>query len=129
MLKRTSIPAVSILLILGLAVRAFAFTYPTAPRGNVVDTYFGMRVPDPYRWLEEIDSPQTQAWVAAEGNLTRAYLDAIPQRAAIKKRLTALIDYERLIESKAGHGGGTPTSKAIEQTADIYAFLVKNLGM
>ncbi|MBV8688487.1 MAG: S9 family peptidase, partial [Candidatus Eremiobacteraeota bacterium] len=95
MLKRIAIPIVAVLAVITLTVGGLAFTYPSAPRGTVIDTYFGTKVADPYRWLEEIDSPQTQAWVSAEGNLTRSYLDAIPQRATIKKRLTELINYER----------------------------------
>src|SRR5580658_229285 len=72
-----------------------ALAYPAAPRGETVDTYFGTSVPDPYRWLETIDSPQTTAWVSAENALTRSYLDAIPQRPAIRDAYRKLIDYER----------------------------------
>jgi len=71
-------------------------TYPAAPRDAAADTYFGTRVPDPYRWLENVDSPQTTAWVAAEGALTRSYLDAIPQRGAIREAYRKLLDYEKL---------------------------------
>jgi prolyl oligopeptidase len=70
--------------------------YPDAPRGNVTDTYFGTTVGDPYRWLEDVDAPQTTAWVKAEGDLTRSYLDAIPQRPAIRTAYRKLIDYEKL---------------------------------
>src|SRR5579862_7540644 len=54
--------------------------YPNAPRGHQVDDYHGTKVPDPYRWLEDIDSPQTRAWVEKEGALARRYLDALPGR-------------------------------------------------
>jgi prolyl oligopeptidase len=70
--------------------------YPAAPRGTVTDTYFGTQVADPYRWMEDVDAPQTTAWVKAEGDLTRAYLDAIPQRSAIRDAYRKLIDYEKL---------------------------------
>jgi len=70
--------------------------YPDAPRGAVSDTYFGTSVADPYRWLEDVDSPQTTAWVKAEGDLTRSYLDAIPQRGAIRDAYRKLLDYEKL---------------------------------
>ncbi len=71
-------------------------TYPAAPRGNVVDTYFGTQVADPYRWMEDVDAPQTVAWVKAEGDLTRTYLDAIPQRTAIREDYRKLLNYEKL---------------------------------
>ncbi|HTD38543.1 MAG TPA: hypothetical protein VK669_13615, partial [Candidatus Limnocylindrales bacterium] len=71
-------------------------TYPDAPRGNVVDTYFGTQVADPYRWMEDVDAPQTVAWVKAEGDLTRSYLDAIPQRSAIRDDYRKLYNYEKV---------------------------------
>jgi len=75
---------------------ATGLRYPDAPRGTATDTYFGTTVADPYRWLEDVDSPQTTAWVKAEGDLTRAYLDAIPQRNAVRAAYRKLIDYEKL---------------------------------
>jgi prolyl oligopeptidase len=72
-----------------------ALTYPTPPTDNTVDDYYGTKVADPYRPLENLDSPQTRAWVEAEASLTRSYLDAIPQRAAIKARIQSLINYAR----------------------------------
>lgn len=80
---------------LALAVVAGAFTYPPARRSDQIDTYFGEKVADPYRWLEDADSPETRAWVTAENQLTFAYLDKIPQREPIRRRLTALYQYER----------------------------------
>ena len=62
---------------------------------DVVDDYFGRKVADPYRWLENLDSPDTAAWVAAENKVTFAYLDKLPDRDAIRKRLTALWDFRR----------------------------------
>src|SRR5262245_38828765 len=58
--------------------------YPDAPRSQVVDDYHGTKVADPYRWLEEPDSPATARWVDAENALTRSLLDG-PERDAIKK--------------------------------------------
>jgi prolyl oligopeptidase len=60
-----------------------------------VDDYHGTKVSDPYRWLEDADTPESQKWVAAENALTRSYLDALPGREALKKRLTELYDYPR----------------------------------
>lgn len=70
--------------------------YPPAPKDATVDTYFGVKVPDPYRPLENIDAPATLAWERAEEQLTRGYLDAIPARAAIAKHLTHIVDYEKI---------------------------------
>ncbi len=70
-------------------------TYPTARRSDQVDTYQGVRVEDPYRWLEDADSPETRAWVAAENALTAEYLRKIPGRERILRRLTELWNYER----------------------------------
>src|SRR5580658_7097100 len=61
--------------------------YPAARRGTQVDDYHGVKVADPYRWMEEIDSAETRAWVAAESALSRRYLDAIPGRAQLVARL------------------------------------------
>jgi prolyl oligopeptidase len=69
--------------------------YPPAPLGPVVDDYHGHRVADPYRWLEDADSPAVQAWIDAEVELTERFLSAIPARAALRRRITELWDYER----------------------------------
>jgi prolyl oligopeptidase len=71
------------------------FKYPVAPRGDVVDTYHGRDVADPYRILEDADAPATEQWIAAEAALTDEYLAAIPERPFIHRRLTELWDYER----------------------------------
>ena len=68
--------------------------YPIARRSDIADTYHGVQVADPYRWLEEADSPETAAWVEAQNTLTRSVLDG-PLRAALVERLTTLYDYPR----------------------------------
>ena len=60
--------------------------YPAAPHSDTVDDYWGTPVPDPYRPLEHVDAPQTQAWLRAEAAATRRYLDALPYRDRIKTR-------------------------------------------
>ncbi len=70
--------------------------YPTAPKDGTVDTYFGRQVADPYRPLENDTAPATLAWVEAENAVTRGYLDAIPFRGDIHKRLTALNNYAKI---------------------------------
>jgi prolyl oligopeptidase len=69
--------------------------YPPARKAAVVDDYSGVKVPDPYRWLENADDPETVAWVDSENALTRSLLDR-PERETIKKRLTELFNYPRL---------------------------------
>ena len=69
--------------------------YPIAPRGDTVDDYHGVKVADPYRGFEDLDSPATRAWAAAEAQLTQSYLDAIPERAALRRRIGDLYDFER----------------------------------
>lgn len=77
--------------------------YPETPKVDVVDTYFGRTIADPYRWLEDPNSPETQAWVDAQNAVTFAYLEAIPARERIRARLTELWDYERYgLPSKEG---------------------------
>jgi len=89
---------------LGAAAAVSALTYPKAPASNTIDDYHGTKVADPYRPLEDPDAPATRKWIAAENRLTRSYLDAIPGRKEIEKRLTALWNYERY-SPPAGHGG------------------------
>ena len=67
---------------------------PRAERVDVVDDYHGTSVPDPYRWLEDPDSAATRAWIEAENRVTRAHLDAVPERAAIGRRVAELWTYE-----------------------------------
>jgi prolyl oligopeptidase len=71
------------------------FDYPSTTRGDQIDDYHGTKIADPYRWLEELDSEPTQAWVEAQNKLTFGYLEAIPQRKAIRARLEDLWNYER----------------------------------
>jgi len=69
--------------------------YPVTERGDVVDTYFGEQVADPYRWLEDLDGEATAGWIEAQNAISFPYLEAIPQREAIKTRLTELWNFER----------------------------------
>lgn len=77
--------------------------YPASRRGDCVDLYHGVEVPDPYRWLEDLESAETAAWVEAQNALTQSYLDAIASRPAITKRLEELWNYEKFgVPFKAG---------------------------
>lgn len=72
-------------------------TYPDTKRSATVDTFHGVDVPDPYRWLEADirESEQVQAWVDAQNEVTQAYLQSIPEREAIEARLTTLWNYPK----------------------------------
>jgi prolyl oligopeptidase len=72
-----------------------ALHYPAAPRDGTIDDYHGVKVADPFRPLEDPDAQVTRAWVEAENRLTGGFLAAIPQRPAIRARLTELWDYEK----------------------------------
>jgi len=67
--------------------------YPASKTVAVVDTLHGMAVADPYRWLEDTDDPEVQAWTDSQNALTRSYLDKIPARAKIWSRLEELWNY------------------------------------
>ena len=77
------------------AAAPVALTYPVAARGTVVDDYHGIKVADPYRWLEDLDSPATHNWLAGESALTERYIGALPLRDQLRKRIGTLYNYER----------------------------------
>ena len=72
-----------------------AISYPPTRKGDVVDNYHGTKVADPYRWLEDVDSPETRGWVEAENRVTFGYLEQIPERERIHRRLTELWNYPK----------------------------------
>jgi prolyl oligopeptidase len=88
--------------------------YPPAKKVDQIDDYHGVKVADPYRWLENMDSPETKAWIDAEQKVTASYLSTIPQREKIRARLTELWNYERF---------SPPTKKA-----GLY-FFSRNSGL
>lgn len=80
------------------------FEYPKPRKSEQVDNFHGTKVSDPYRWMEETKSAETTAWIEAENKLTDSYLATIPEREAIKIRLTELWNYERFsAPSKVGN--------------------------
>ncbi len=72
-----------------------SMNYPITTKTDVFDTYFGTKINDPYRWLEDDRSAETKAWVDAENKVTQGYLSGIPFRGDIKKRLETLWNYEK----------------------------------
>src|SRR3989442_15980497 len=71
------------------------FAYPPTRQMSQEDDYHGVKVADPYRWLEDDNSAETKAWVEAQNKVTFGYLEKIPERKSIRDRLTRLWSYER----------------------------------
>lgn len=88
--------------------------YPVSEKVDTVDSYFGIKVADPYRWMENDTSQQTAAWVKAQNEVTFGFLDKIPYRAQVKNRLEALNNYQKL---------GSPFRKG------DYIYFYKNDGL
>src|SRR5690606_26223337 len=84
------------LMLLSCAQKQNKLVYPVTEKKIVTDTYFGTEVEDPYRWLEDDRSPETEAWVTAENKVTFDYLDQIPYRNELKEELSAIWNYEKL---------------------------------
>lgn len=78
--------------------------YPQTKRDNVIDNYFGTKVTDPYRWMEDMKSPEVKEWIEQENKITFDYLAKIPFRKKIKSRLTEIWNYPKYTQPfKAGH--------------------------
>ena len=80
-----------------IAAQGFAqspIAYPKTKTVNQVDEYFGVKVADPYRWLEDDNSAETAAWVEAENKVTQDYISKIPFRNALKEKMMKLQNYE-----------------------------------
>ena len=89
--------AFALLAAIPLALAAQApLAYPTPRKSGQIDDFFGVKVADPYRWMENTDDPETQEWISAENALTYSYLAGIPQRGAIRARLDTLWNYARM---------------------------------
>jgi prolyl oligopeptidase len=95
--------------------------YPATAKADVVDDYFGTKVPDPYRWLEDPNSAETKAWVDQQNALTFAFLDRIPARRRIHQRLTELWNYERYsVPSREGRRYIYSRNDGLQNQAVIY---------
>lgn len=84
------------MLLLMFSCSKTSLKYPKTLKENTVDNYFGIEVPDPYRWLEDDRTEQTLEWVKSQNELTFSYLEKIPFRDKITKRLTDIYNYPRM---------------------------------
>ena len=78
-----------------LGVTGESMQYPPSRKSDTADVYFGTKIADPYRWMEDLDSEETRQWVVAENKVTFEYLDKLPGREALRKRLTEIWNYPR----------------------------------
>jgi prolyl oligopeptidase len=81
--------------VLGMVKAKRDLHYPVTKRQDFVETLHGLNMPDPYRWLEDLDSEETRMWIEAQNTLTYNYLDDIPYRAQIRQRMAELWNYEK----------------------------------
>ncbi len=93
------IPQVVAILLLSLQLASArepgGFNYPEPPKSDQADDYHGTKVADPYRPLEDADSPASQKWIEEQNKLTFGFLESVPERKRINERLTALWNYEK----------------------------------
>src|SRR5438477_3132327 len=76
--------------------------YPSTHRGGQIDDVNGVRVADPYRWLEDATSANAKSWIAAQNALTESFLSPVPARQRIRERLTSFFNYPKLHSPVAG---------------------------
>src|SRR5215471_15753058 len=91
--------SITYLIAIGAAVCAIAATRLTPPptrTDNVTETLHGIKITDPYRWLEDQKSPETRAWIDAQAKFARSYLDALPGRGEIRAKLAGLMKVDVL---------------------------------
>ena len=111
----TAITAIFLITSLSKAQKeTISVNYPDTKKVDSVDIYFDTEVEDPYRWLEDDRSAETEAWVKAENKVTFGYLEKIPFREALKKRLEKLWNYEKV---------GSPFKEG------DYTYFYKNNGL
>jgi prolyl oligopeptidase len=104
-----------------LPMPTLPLTYPPTRTVDVTDIHFGVKVTDPYRWLEESTSPEVQAWLDAQNKLARTYLDALAGRAALAKRFAQLLRIDMIsAPSRAGDRYFYMKRKASEEKSVLY---------
>jgi prolyl oligopeptidase len=102
-------------------VQTMTLTYPATRKADVVDDYFGTRVPDPYRWMEDLDAPELAAWRDAQNALTFSYLGRLPLRDRLRERITTLWDYPKTgIPVREGGRYFYVKNSGLQRQAPIY---------
>ena len=114
-----------IMLVLALTVplgaQAPSLKYPQPRKADVVDTYGTTKVADPYRWMEDLNAAEVKQWVDAENAITFKYLDALPIRDALKKRITDLWNYPKVsVPSYEGRHWFYTRNKGLERQSVVF---------
>jgi len=104
-----------------IAAQQGPYKYPSAKKADQIDDFFGTKIADPYRWLEDSDAPDTRAWIDAQNALTFGYLKQVPERERIFARLKALWDYERYgVPSREGRWYIFSKNSGLQNQAVVY---------
>ena len=120
-MQRFLIPCLAALLMTGCMTPDYHVNYPPTRKVDQVDTYHGTQVADPYRWLEDDNAADTQAWVEAQNRVTSDYLGKIPQRSELRERLTQLWNYERYgIPSRKGSRYFISKNNGLQNQSVLY---------
>ena len=124
-MKHSAVVLLSVL-VMAWGCQSPGFEYPETRKGDHVDEYFGTLVPDPYRWLEDDNAPETAEWVEAQNELTFGYLEDIPFRDEIRERLTEMWNYEKISTPWKQSGYYFFTKNNGLQNQNVY-YMMKNL--
>jgi len=115
------VTTIGILTLVSCSKKQERLKYPRAKKVNVVDNYFGTKVADPYRWMEDINSPEVKKWIEEEKKLTDEYFSRIPFRDKIRKRLTELWNYEKYsMPSKVGDYYVFSYNSGLQEQSVVY---------
>lgn len=126
LLKPTNLNMKKTFLLMAITTAGISFgqnkiQYPETKKGETVDVYFDTKVSDPYRWLEDDKSAETGAWVKAENEVTYGYLDKIPFREELKKRMEKLWNYEKIgAPSKEGKFTYYSKNNGLQNQSVVY---------
>jgi prolyl oligopeptidase len=104
------------------AAEAPQLKYPPSKKTDIVDEYHGVNVPDPYRWLEDLNSLETKAWVEAENTVSFNYLQLLPAREFFRKRITELWNYPKVsIPRREGGRLWYRKNSGLQRQSAVYA--------
>ena len=96
MKRTTRVIIVMVTLCLAEAGKAQSFDYPPSRQVEIVDDYQDVKISDPYRWLEDLNSAETRAWINAQNEIAIKYLESLPLREVFRKRITELWNYPKV---------------------------------